>query len=70
MSLQVRIKIRNDMNSTLNCCKFQVIFESKGKLSNMFRFEDRVPYGLVSGVFTNIRVVDAILPVMVTQKDT
>ena len=54
MSLQVRIKIRNDMNSTLNCCKF----------------EDRVPYGLVSGVFTNIRVVDAILPVMVTQKDT
>ena len=36
----------------------------------MFRFEDRVPYDLVSGVFTNILVVDAILPVIVRQKDT
>ena len=48
--LQVRTKIRNAMKSTLNCCTFQVIFKNERKLSNMFRFKDRVPYNLVSGV--------------------
>ena len=38
------------MKGTLNCCKLQVIFKSERKLSNMFRFKDRVPYDLVSGV--------------------
>ena len=50
ISLQVRTKIRNAMKSTLNCCKLQVIFKNKRKLSNMFRFKDLVPYDLVSGV--------------------
>ena len=49
-SLQVRTKIRNAMKGTLNCCKLQVIFKSRRKLSNMFRFKDRVAYDLVSGV--------------------
>ena len=38
------------MKSTLNVCEFQVIFKSRRKLSNMFRFKDHVPYNLVSGV--------------------
>ena len=38
------------MKSTLNCCKLQVIFKNERKLSNVFRFKDRVPYDLVSGV--------------------
>ena len=50
ISLQVRIKIRNAMKNTLNHCKLQVIFKNERKLSNMFRFKDRVPYDLVSGV--------------------
>ena len=66
--MQIRTNIRNDMKSTLNCCKLQVIFESKGKLSNMFRFKDRVHYDLVSGVFMNTLVVEAILPEMVRQR--
>ena len=45
--LQVRTKIRNAMKDTLNCCKLQIIFKSKRKLSNMFRFKDWVPYDLV-----------------------
>ena len=45
ISLQVRAKIRNAMKSTSNCCKRQVIFKNKRKLS-----KDRVPYHLVSGV--------------------
>ena len=50
ISLQVRTKIRNAMKSTLNCCKLQVIFKNERKLSNVFRFKDRVSYDLVSGV--------------------
>ena len=38
------------MKNTLNCCKLQVIFKNERKLSNVFRFKDRVPYDLVSGV--------------------
>ena len=38
------------MENTLNCCKLQVIFKNKRKLSNMFRFKDRVPCDLVSRV--------------------
>ena len=59
------------MKSTLNCCKLQVIFKSERKLSNMFRFKDGVSYNLVSGVvYEYTRVVDAILPIMVRQRDT
>ena len=50
ISLQFRTKIRNPMKSTLNHCKLQVIFKNERKLSNMFRFKDRVPYDSVSGV--------------------
>ena len=50
ISLQVRTKIRNAMKNTLNHCKLQVIFKNERKLSNMFRFKDRVPYDLVSCV--------------------
>ena len=39
ISLQFRIKIRNSMNSTLNCCKLQVIFKSEKNPSNMFKFK-------------------------------
>ena len=49
ISLQVRTKIRNAVKSTLNC-KLQFIFKSERKPSNIFRFKDRVPYDLVSGV--------------------
>ena len=43
ISLQVRTKIGNAMKNTLNCFKLQLIFENERKLSNMFRFKDRVP---------------------------
>ena len=50
--LQVRTKIRNAIKGTLNCCKLQVIFKSERKLSNMFRFKDRLPYDLVVYEYT------------------
>ena len=50
ISLKARTKIRNAMKENLNCCKRQVIFKSKRRLSNMFRFKDWVPYDFVSGL--------------------
>ena len=50
ISLYVRTKIRNAMKNTSNHCKLQVIFKNERKLCNMFRFKDRAPYDLVSGV--------------------
>ena len=50
ISLQVRTKIRNGMQDTSNCCNLQVAFKGERKLCNKFRFKDRVPYDLVSGV--------------------
>ena len=69
ISLQVKTKKRNAMKNTLNCCKLQVIFKSERKLSNIFRFKDRVPYNLVQEWFMNIRVVDAIILIMVRKRD-
>ena len=50
ISLQLRTKIRNAMKGNLNFCKLQVVFRSERKLSNIFKFKDRIPYDLVSGV--------------------
>ena len=45
----------------LNCCKFQIISQSQRKLANVFRFKDRLPLDLESGV---------ILPITVRPTDT
>ena len=33
-----------------NCSKLQIVFKSQRKLASVFRFKDRLPYDLVSGV--------------------
>ena len=43
------------MKNTLNYCKLEIIFKNERKLSNMFRFTDRVPYDLVSVVVYEYR---------------
>ena len=50
VSLQTRTKLRESVKGLLNSCKFQIVFKSQGKLSNVFRFKDRLPFDLVSGV--------------------
>ena len=50
ISLQTRTKLRKSFKSILNCCKFQIVFKSQRKLANVFRFKDRLPFDLVSGV--------------------
>ena len=48
-SLQIRTKLRKSL-SILNCRKLQIAFKSQRKLTNVFRFKDRIPFYLVSGV--------------------
>ena len=50
VSLQTRTKLRESLKGLLNSCKFQIVFKSQRKLSNVFRFKDRLPFDLVSGV--------------------
>ena len=50
ISLQTRTKLRTSLKSLLNSCKLQIVFKSQRKLSNVFRFKDRLPSDLVSGV--------------------
>jgi len=50
LSLQTKTKIQKVLKRTLGCCKFQVVFKSQRKLSNILRFKDRLPYDLVSHV--------------------
>ena len=50
ISLQTRTKLRKSLKDLLNSCKLQIVFKSQRKLSNVFRFKDRLPSDLVSGV--------------------
>ena len=50
ISLQTRPKLRKSFKGILNCCKLQIVFKTQRKLANVFRFKDRLPFDLVSGV--------------------
>ena len=48
--LKTRTKLMKSFKGILNCCKLQIVFKSQRKLVNVFRFKDRLPFELVSGV--------------------
>ena len=50
ISLPARAQLRKFLKVILNFCKLQVVCKSEIKLSNIFRFKDRLPFSLVSGV--------------------
>lgn len=50
VSLQTTIKLRKSLKGVLNFRKWQIVFKSRNKLANAFRFEDRIPKELTSGV--------------------
>ena len=50
LSLQTRTKLRKPLKGILNCCKLQIVFKSQNKLAKAFRFKDRIPKELTSGV--------------------
>ena len=50
ISIQTRTKLRKSVKGLLNSCKLKIVFKSQRNLSNVFRFKDRLPFDLVSGV--------------------
>ena len=50
ISLQTRTKLTKSLKGLLSSCKLQILFKSQRKLSNVFRFKDRLPFDLVSGL--------------------
>ena len=50
LSLQTRTKLRKSLKDILNCCKVQIVFKSQNKSAKAFRFKDRIPKELTSGV--------------------
>ena len=56
ISLQTRTKLRKSFKGILNCCKLQIVFKNQRKLANVFRFKDRLPFDLLSGVVYKIYV--------------
>ena len=49
-SLALRTHLQNSINKNLPFCKIKVIFKSTTRLSNFFRFKDKVPFNLHSNV--------------------
>ena len=70
ISFQTRTKLKKSFKCILNCCKLQIVFKTQKKLANVFRFIDRLPFNLVSGVIYEYLCEGAILPVTVRRIDT
>ena len=62
LSLQTRTKLQKVLKRTLSCSKIQIVFKNQINLSNVFRFNDRLPYFLWC---INFNVEDAMLPIVV-----
>ena len=50
LSLAIRTGLQNSINRNLPFCEIKVIFKSTTRLSNFFRFKDKVPFNLRSNV--------------------
>ena len=50
ISLKTRTKLRKYFKGIFNCCELQIVLKRQRKLANFFRFKDRLPFDLVSGV--------------------
>ena len=50
LSFQTRTRLRKSLKGILNSCKLQIVFKSQNKLAIAFRFIDRIPKELTSGV--------------------
>ena len=50
LSLALRTRLQNSINKNLPFCKIKVIFMSTTRLSNFFRFKDKVRFNLRSNV--------------------
>ena len=50
LSLQIYIRINHVMKNKLFHCNFRIVFQCKCKLINFFKFKDKIPIFLSSGI--------------------
>ena len=50
LSVTIRARLQNSINKNLPFCKIKVTFNSTARLSNFFRFKDKVSFNLPSNV--------------------
>ena len=50
LSLALKLRLHNSINKNLPFWKIKVIFKSTTRLTNFFRFKDKVPFNLRSNV--------------------
>ena len=55
LSLEIKTKLHKALKRTLGCCNIQLVFKSQRNLANVFRFKDRLPHELISGVVYNFK---------------
>ena len=48
--LQTRTKLKKSLQNILDCCKMQIVFKNKTRLSKNFHFKDRISKDLTSDV--------------------
>ena len=58
--LGIRTRLQNSINKNLPFCKIKVIFESTTRLSNFYRFKDRVSFNLRSNVVYKLSCGDRV----------
>ena len=63
--LIVKIKHLPPLKNILNCCKLQIVFKNKTRLGNNFRFKDRSPKNLTSGIVYKFQCGLCNSPIMV-----
>ena len=49
ISLQTRTKLKKSSKNILNCCKLEIVFKNKTRLSGNFHFKNQIPKDLTSG---------------------
>ena len=55
LSLQIRTRINRAMKNELSHWNFRIVFQSKCKLINFFKFKDKIPIFLSSGIVYKIK---------------
>ena len=64
LSVDLRTRLKNSISKNLPFCKIRAIFKSSTRISNFFNSKIKCPIACAPMLFTNFRMVDAMLPIM------
>ena len=70
ISSQTITTLMRSLRNILNCCKMQIVFKNKIRLSDKSHYKDRFPKILLLLLFISFSVDSAMSPIMVNMLDT